>query len=308
MKHLEKDQQERLNETYQSNVKPEENPIFYGSRPMNFSRLSNGEQIKSALADKLSKTIETQLGKANKQFRDYRSRNARKNAINVCVVLNAKLDEFSPQIVMHSVHRKMKGSDGAPRFPYIDAVIYITEKHYQVLSDGRMAFAIGIYDGWGTIVDPWKDAFVKLLVDRWSNFRTGDVPVEGKFDGPQFDAVEDIPETMSRSDAWRLAYKRDPFLQRLTKQELIVYFNRCVALNSLTFIKGTWTKPSHEETARGMQRFTEVLEEINAREMDMREFSYNSLSPDDLQAVHDGLPAELVELLSSRHVKPSGKV
>jgi len=304
MKHFEADQRDRLNETYHSKVNAEEQPIFYGSRPIDFSKLSNGEEIKGAMVDKLAQTVQTHLRKANSQFRDYRSRNPRKNAVNVCVFLNSQLDEFSPEVVLHSIHRKMKASGDGPRYPYIDAVIYISEKHFQILADGRMAFAVSIYEGWGTIVAPWKDGFVNRLVEAWSHFRSGGGPIPGEYGGPGFSAIEDIPDEMARSDGWRLAYKRDPYLRGISKQRLIVYFNRCVALNSRAFIKGDWPKPPHAEIALGMQRFTEVLEEINARGMDMRAFNYSALSVEELVEVHRDLPAELVEMLSSRHKKP----
>ncbi|MCR6736590.1 MAG: hypothetical protein NVV83_22015 [Afipia sp.] len=298
MKHLETDQKDRLNDTYQKNVDPEEHPVFFGSRPIDLDKLSNGKQIGEVLASKLSQTIETQLRKANRQFGDYLSRNPRKNSVSICVFLNSRLDEFSPQVVLHSIHRKMKGPGGEPRFPSIDAVIYITEKHYQMLPDGRMAFAIVIYGGASIVEQYWKSEFIDRVVQKWSHFRTGGDPVDRSHDGSGFEVVEDVPERMTRSDSWRLAYKRNPYLRGMTDQELKVHFNRCVALNSLSFVIGDWTKPTHEETAAGMKRFTDALEEINKRSLDMRDVSPKFLSAEERSEVHRGLPEELVAMLS----------
>lgn len=298
MKHLEADQKDRLNETYHKSVDPDQAPIFYGSRPVDLDKLSNGEQIGAALATKLSKTIETQLRKANRQFEDYRARNPRKNSVSICVFLNSTLDEFSPQIVLHSVHRKMKATDKEARFPHVDAVVYITEKHYQMFPDGRMAFAAGIFQSFSAIEQHWKVEFIDLLVQGWSHFRTGSPVTERPYEGQHFETIEDIPDRMPRSDTWRLEYKRRPYLRNLTDQQLKVHFNRCVALSSVSFVVGRWTKPTQAETAAGMRLFTDAIEEINRRGLDMRDFSPKLLSSVELHEVHSGLPDELVAMLS----------
>ncbi|WP_027526122.1 hypothetical protein [Bradyrhizobium sp. Ec3.3] len=63
MKHLEAEQTDRLNEVYQSKVDPAEAPVFYGSRSIDkdLDKLSNVEDIRAALSNNLSQTIETVL-------------------------------------------------------------------------------------------------------------------------------------------------------------------------------------------------------------------------------------------------------
>lgn len=53
MKHLEADQKDRLNEAFQKHVNPDEHPMFYGTRPMNFAKLSNVEDIKACFTNAL---------------------------------------------------------------------------------------------------------------------------------------------------------------------------------------------------------------------------------------------------------------
>jgi hypothetical protein len=194
----------------------------------------------------------------------------------------------------------MKAAGGEARFPHIDAVVYITEKHYQMLPDGRTAFALGIFESLSAIEQRWKVEFIDLLVQSWSRFRTGSVVVERPYEGSQFETIEDIPEKMPRSDAWRLEYKRGPYLCNFSDQQLKVHFNRCVALSSVAFVIGSWAKPTHEETAAGLRLFTDAIEEINRRSLDMRDFSPKLLSSEELQEVHKGLPDELVAMLSGQ--------
>lgn len=300
MKHLEAEQTGRLNEVYQSKVDPAEAPVFYGSRSIDkdLDKLSNVEEIRAALSNKLSQTIETVLRKANSQFRDYRARNPRKNSFSVCVLLNSQIPEFSPQVVLHSVHRKMK--TGSARFPDIDAVVYISEKHIQRLPDGRLAFGLGVFKAMGSEEQYWKVGLLDLIVDRWAHFRTRtSVVYKGMEDG-EFDTVFDVPKQMRRYEAWKLAYKRNPYLRPLTNSALRVHFHRCVALNSLSFVKGGWLKPPDEFTRSHMQRFGDVIDEINERGLDMRELSSKLMFQVERAKAYLGLPKELIEMFSPR--------
>jgi hypothetical protein len=297
MKHLESEQNERVNDAFQSKVVPDEAPVFYGKRRIDLGGLSNGDEIKSAILNKLTKTIETHLSKANHQFGDYRKRNPRKNSLSVCLLLNSQVDEFSPDVVMHSLHRKMKPTETGVRFPHIDAVIYISEKHFQRLPDGRVAFGIVILGGVPAIVQPWKMDLVQRIANDWSEFRTGSAPVAGSPE--QFQSIDDIPGKMKRHEAWKLAYKRNPYLRPLPDHQLKLHFHRCVAVNSLGLLKGSWPKPTQDEITSGIRRFDDAISEINSRGLDMRQFDPRTLTDDDRRQIYADLPEELVRLLSN---------
>jgi hypothetical protein len=177
----------------------------------------------------------------------YRKRNPRKNSLFVGLLLNSQIDEFSPDVVMHSLRRKMKPTDNGVRFPHIDAVIYISEKHFQRLPDGRIAFAIVIVGGVPAIEHPWKMGLMQQIAHQWSEFRTGAGPVSGCPE--QFQSVDDIPDKIKCHEAWKLAYKRNPYLRMLTDQQLKLHFHRCIALASLGLLKGNWPEPSQGESA-----------------------------------------------------------
>ncbi|OPY98912.1 hypothetical protein A5906_30615 [Bradyrhizobium sacchari] len=77
-----------------------------------------------------------------------------------------------------------------------------------------------------------------------------------------------------------------------------VHFHRCVALNSLSFVKGGWPKPPDEFTRTHIQRFGDAIDEIDERGLDRRELSPKLMSPAELAKAYLGLPKELVEMLS----------
>jgi hypothetical protein len=110
MKHLETDQHDRINEVLDAKIDPAEKPFFYGRREAHFvtNSVSNGAAINAAIGSKLGRTIETLLSKANRQFESYRSRHPQKNSVGICVILNSTLREWSPDVVIHAIHGKMK--------------------------------------------------------------------------------------------------------------------------------------------------------------------------------------------------------
>jgi hypothetical protein len=110
MKHLKTDQQDRINDVIDKKLDPTEKPFFYGSRESHFivDAASNSEAINAAISSKLARSIEGLLHSADAQIKSYRSRNERKNSIGICVILNSSLREWSPDVVAHAIHSKMK--------------------------------------------------------------------------------------------------------------------------------------------------------------------------------------------------------
>ncbi|HEY0329902.1 MAG TPA: hypothetical protein VGC77_12475 [Rhodopseudomonas sp.] len=303
MKHLESEQNERVNDAFKKKVIPDEEPLFYGTRRVDLGKLSNGDEIRLAILNKLAKTIETHLSKASQQFSEYLARNPRKNSVSICVILNSQVDEFSPDVVMHAVHRKLKPTAQGQRFSNIDAVVYVSEKHFQKLPDGRIAFAIVNVINMPAIEQAWKMEIVDVVGQKWSQFRTGDTPVTGNPD--QFESIEDIPESMARHEAWKLAYRRNPYLRSKSDHELKLHFHRCVALNSLSFLKGGWPKPAPDQTELHLRRFDDSISEMNFRNLDLRQFSPRLLTSNERQVIYAGLPEELVRVLSSQTPDPA---
>lgn len=298
MKHLETDQEERINEILRQKIDPAEMPFFYGARDGGsiLDSVSNGEAVGKAILGKLSRTIETTLRKANRQFVSYCRRNSRKNCVSICVILNSKAQEFTPDVVLRAVHHHRMDKDSRPRFPMIDAVVYISEKHYQTLPDGRVAFAVAVFQGYGIVENPWKKLVVDHVVQSWCKVRSGEALVDSdRFYG--FKAVQDIPPVMKRHDLWRLQYQRAPYMQALPLDRLRVAFHRSLAVSGLTFIKGSWPKSPEVATMEEMRKFTHLMEEINRRGLDLRLLDHRHLSTKDKEEVYKGLPDELVAML-----------
>lgn len=297
MKHLETNQTDRLNEVLETKIDPAEKPLFYGNRSAHFitGAVSNGAAVNADLASKLARTVETALKGANQQFRNYRSRHPRKNAVNICVILNSTIPEFSPEFTGRAIHSKMlqKNPQGESRFLNIDAVLYVSEKHFHLMPNGRVGFGLVIFEAMGAINHPWKMAFVDRITDEWSRARTNGPIAEGATPH-RFETIHDIPKTLKMYEGWQLEYQRNPYLSELPIQRIKVLYRRSIAFNSLTFLKGSWPKPPREKTAEGLRRFQHVIEETNRRGLDLRLLDDGLLTADEAAEAYADFPPDLV--------------
>lgn len=73
-----------------------------------------------------------------------------------------------------------------------------------------------------------------------------------------------------------------------------------MALTSINFIKGDWQKLSPEIIHRLIREFTHILQEVNKRNLDMRFFSLDFLTPDERDRIYTGLPESLRKILDKR--------
>ena len=204
---------------------------------------------------------------------------------------------------MEAVSRMINAgaSNKVPRFLDIDAVVYISEKHCSILSDGRQAFAMGIFSGAGCEKDSWKMQLVDRVVRSWSLARTGTEYVESDSSGLRggFDVIEDIPEKVSRSELWIIEYARHRHLEFISNSKLKIQFNRLNVELGRAFIRGNWDRPHDAEIQENIRAFTHVMEEIKLRGIDVREFTWRSMSLEERSEIfRPGMPRELVEMFS----------
>jgi hypothetical protein len=142
----------------------------------------------------------------------------------------------------------------------------------------------------------WKMELIERIMQSWSEFRTGGAALSRRAD--QFESVIDVPPTMARHEVWKLAYRRKPYLRGLTNQQLKIHFHRCVGLCAL-LMNGGWVKPSQEQHLVYIRQFGDAIEELNHRQIDLRQLSHRDLSGPERAEAYAGLPKELIEMLST---------
>ncbi len=82
---------------------------------------------------------------------------------------------------------------------------------------------------------------------------------------------------------WELAYRRKPYMQQFTAEQLRERFDEVICISSLAFIKHSPLKPDQTTIMRSMQSMSHVMLEMGWRGIPVTEFLYRS----------DGLPRPL---------------
>lgn len=180
----------------------------------------------------------------------------------------------------------------------IEAVIFISEKHFFMLPDGRPSFSIAVIENDLVDFPPWKSEVLSVVVERWSLYRTGSDPEVFSPFNIKFDNVEDVEDTMARSDFWRLSYRRKPYLRDFDLHAMTVLFMMVNIELMVAMLIGDWKKPSKEDTIKYMRLFTDLNEELNYRGLTVEEYSHLNLQPNERRKfIRPGIPQTIVDFI-----------
>ena len=256
-------------------------PIFFGSVQVQqiLKHLPDGDQIHRQIFDGITSAIKELVRSANGQIRRTKETFGLPSAGGMLVILNEFVDILSPSIIAHKIDElfRKKTPDGEPCFPEINAVWVINESHTQQLTpDLEGVPAIIMTNVVPDVMD--VTGFIESLQPKWAAFHG--VPlirIQGNdLDNFNFRSRSRKPQesemTISAAEMWRRQYRKRPYLRTLTKQELSDYFGRLLSAQAPGYLKGA--TETQESLSRELKEpWTHLLEEVNLRGLDMREFS-----------------------------------
>jgi hypothetical protein len=242
-------------------------PVFYGSWPFQsvLSNLTDPETVRRQMYDRIGRAIVDHLRKANKQLRAHVKDFPRKNVVRIVILLNEDHEIYSPEMVTYLVQQALaRTRDGFPRYESIDAVLFITERHATVISK-QLAFPIAIVLGQTMDDTAWKQNVVDRVADGWSAWNN--VPtIEGTDIGAlSFSTIEPISNQMRRQDLWLLQYRRRPYMDRWTDEQIRSRWDEVVVLGIFSFLLGPPIRPSKTLISKNMQHMTHLIEEFGKR-------------------------------------------
>lgn len=276
VKTLEGDPAERTNNFVDSLRNRPDFPIFFGSVPMEaaFKNMDDADTLRRAALDRLGRTIVTHMKKANDQLARHAIDFHRQNRANVVVLINEDHPEYDPQTVGWLVQREFAREDArGARYPEIDAVLYLTERHGQV-TDGLLAFPTAAIHGPNIEADDWKGQLLDYVVRRWADWNGRPLKALHDDDVATFEAFEHVPESAPRHERWRLDYRRNPYLKPLSTDALRDRFDEVMLVTTLWGIKGSPVKLDMAAAMVAMEQFTHIQVEIHDRALPMTAFDH----------------------------------
>ncbi|MFT3722908.1 MAG: hypothetical protein QM773_04905 [Hyphomonadaceae bacterium] len=275
LKSLEEDASERMdNLTDELRERPDW-PVFLGSAPMDafLQHLGEPEPVRRRIAERLGRAIKNHIHKANKQLAAHQQAFPRKNLVRCVVIVNEDHEIYDPQIVGYEVgHLLRRVEDGQLLYPHIDEVIYLSERHATMIN-GLIAFPMLAVEGQPVGDALWKRQVTTQLIERWG--RWNGVPTfKATAKDQTFSTIEHVPDQMRRHEAWALHYRRDPYMQSFTDEQVRERFDEVICISSLSFLKDTPFKPPPEVTAWAMQTMTHLMQEMARRAIPATRFQH----------------------------------
>lgn len=275
LKTLENDGAERIdNLTAELSQRPDW-PIFYGSVPIEslLKNVQDPDQVKRRFADRIGRAIKDHVSKADKQLAAHEAAFPRKNLLKLMVLANEDHEIYDPAMVGYLVQRLLLRQEGGSfRYPHIDAVIFVTERHATAFNN-EIAFPILYIEGQSMKSAPWKGDVVELFMTRWATWN-GAPLYESDLRTQKFRAVDHIPEQMKRYERWQLEYKRTPYMAGFTAEQLRERFDEVICVSSLRFLKDSPLKPIDDAVTWSMSSMSHVILEMGSRGIPVTQFAF----------------------------------
>jgi hypothetical protein len=282
LKSLEEDGSERMNNLVDELSKRPDWPLFYGSVPMQafLKNIDKPEEVKRRFVDRIGRAIKNHISKANKQLAAHTKVFPRRNSVKIVVLANEDHELYSPEMVGHIIrHLLQREEQGAPLYPNIDAVIFLTERHAMQV-EHQIAFPIFSIVGKSIETTPWKRNVINHLLSHWAAWNDAPHHQFAKA-AAQFTTIDAVPDQMKRQEKWQLEYKRNPYMRDFTDNQLRNRFDEVTCLSSLAFVKHSPLKPTNDAVMWSMSTMAHLMLEMGWRGAPMTQFRYE---PDRIAA------------------------
>lgn len=250
-------------------------PCFLGSAPIQsfLKHMNEPEEVKRRLVDRIGRAIKNHMSKANKQLAAHEAAFPRKNMVKVMVLANEDHEIYDPELVAFVVQRLLtRHKNGAPLYPHIDAVFYLSERHATPVNR-QIAFPILCIEGVSIENAAWKRDVTELLILRWAKWN-GTPLYHADLGKQRFATIDHIPEQMKRYERWELDYKRNPYMRAFSEEQLRERFDEMICVSSLAFIKNSPIKPSDDAIIWSMSSMSHMRLEMGQRGISIGQFKY----------------------------------
>ena len=268
IKTLETDPKGRLENALSPERAKADWPAFFGIWPIEsiLKNVSNSEEIKTRLLDRLGRAIVSHVKKANDQLKSHAERVDRKNLVRLLLLLNEDHPEYTPDVVAYTIQRELMRRDpnGKPRNEHLDAVIYFSDRHVAAGSVGTLSPVIAIL-GSGLEENPWKESVVNLVLARWAAWNGAPIVKNDDVSIDSFISAERVPDQMARHELWAIQYRREPYMHKWSDEDLRELWDNTVLFSLLWGHRDTPMKIPMDGYIQVMERFTHLREETAAR-------------------------------------------
>ncbi|NJO79700.1 MAG: hypothetical protein HC827_15105 [Cyanobacteria bacterium RM1_2_2] len=279
MKSIKKNMEPKAQEILGKHKDRPEYPVFFCQWSLDkiLKHLPDGESINEEIFYSITSALEDSVERANRQNQGNEEGFEISDSQGMLIILNDFVEILSPDLIAHRVHQLLnkKSSSGDARYPHISVVWIVSAIHIIKTEIGQKLLpSIVLVSDYSHNHQEASD-YVNWLQRKWASFNNMPfVEVHLDFKDIQFSKQEtDSPEMIPRSEMWRKQYSQTPYLRHLSREQLLEYSQQLWFETLPAFIRGSHEKPAQETVFKLMEKQTHLMEEINFRGIDFREFS-----------------------------------
>lgn len=253
-------------------------PLFYGTQGLQqvLAHLPDGKKINDRIYRNITRSIEDAVSKADKQIESTKTAFDLSDSVGVLVVLNENIEIFTPEVIVQKLSQLLckKVANNSLEYKNIQYVWLIAESHYCELHDGEQAFISACIEGPSAAVNTWFSPVFDELQKTWAKFNNLPLVItkENKFSTMSFKSATNTQANSgkaTRSDHWRLEYRKRPYLRNLSDKDVYTYGQKVLNEISPNFLKGE-KRLSEEKVKKIMIEWTNFLEEANYRGLNLK--------------------------------------
>lgn len=273
LKTLEEDGAERWDNFVDVLRERDDWPSMLGSAPLQpfLKNMKDGEQLHKKAIERIGRAIVAHIRKANKQLKAHAEKSETGKIITLLFLVNEDNEIYEPEVTAYVIQKTLYMlRDGAHAYPDIDAVIYLTERH-ATRHGSRLAYPFITVDGIGVSSAPWKGEFLDYLSSAWGDW-TGNPMFKSGATINDFTTIEHVPEQMERYRMWELDYRRRPYMEHFSNEQLRDVFDEITLNVFFEYHKGAPYKPSKQTIAGCMQKMSHIRLEMGQRGISLEMF------------------------------------
>jgi hypothetical protein len=225
--------------------------------------MADPDGVRRQVLNRLGRAIINHLKKANKQLGAHRAAHPRKNVVRVMLLVNEDHEIYDPNTVGYLLWHALRRYEGEQLlYPNIDCVIYMSERHATVVN-GQVAFPIAIIEGQPIAAGLWKRLVLDRFSEGWADWNSSSLHEREDLAG--FTTIDHIPDAAPRHEAWRLEYRRNPYMRGWNVEQVREKFDETTLLSALAMIKSSPLQLSKDATMENLRFFTHLMLELAER-------------------------------------------
>ena len=262
----------------------EDFPVFYGSWELHkiLKHMKDGDSVHERIAYAVTSPIEDHFKDANRQIRDTKKLFEEPNSLGLVIIVNRSVDILDAELVGWRINRCLhkKRQDGSLRFECINGTWLIDEAHHFIVHENLKGPISIIFEGKGNCGNQAGEYMEYLTVQwaTWNGFPPLKLPGKVLTKDRLTPAKEKNTDktSLKRHELCRETYRKSPYLRSLPQDELLEYGRDLLIQITPHFLKNG-IKSTMKQKMELMERFTHLLEEVNHRGIDMKEFKFNEI-------------------------------